>query len=274
MIIKEIKCKGILSKSGLADYALNCYTGCQHGCRYCYARFMGRFIDESLPWGGFVHVKVNAAEVLKRQVQRVKKGEVFISSVCDGWQPLEEKYQLTRQCLETLLDRDFPVTILTKSTLVTRDLDILSKKKELVDIGVTITTLEEDLARDIEPGAPPPQKRLKVLEKAGNLGLTTYAFLGPLMPCLSDTEDSIQALFKAIKPLNLSYLYVDMLNPRWGVWPSLKTFLVDKYPSLVGEYQRMLFHQPSRVAYSQNFRAFVQRLAHRHDLEEKVRFCF
>lgn len=128
IFVKEIECKSILCKSGLADYALNCYTGCQHGCLYCYARFMGRFTGNTLQWGSFVYVKSNALDVLKKQVRKAKKGNVFISSVCDGWQPLEGKYKLTRQCLEVLLEDNFPVTILTKSTLIARDLDILSRK--------------------------------------------------------------------------------------------------------------------------------------------------
>lgn len=273
-IIKEIQCKSILCKSGLADYALNCYTGCQHGCLYCYARFMGKFTNNNLPWGRYVYVKTNAVDLLRKQVQKIKQGEVFISSVCDGWQPLEEKYKLTRQSLEILLENNFPVTILTKSNLVTRDLNILSEKKDLVNIGITITTLEKNLAAYIEPEASSPEERVKVLEKASNLGLSTYAFIGPLMPYLSDTEDSIHTLFNILKLFNLTYVYVDILNPRWGVWPSLKVFLGDKYPYLIEEYQNILFCQSSRMVYSQNVKMLVQKLAKDHAIEEKLKFCF
>ena len=144
--ITEVECKSVLNKSGLADSAVNCYGGCEHGCRYCYARFVNRFSHPGEPWGSFVDVKVNAPSVLAREVKRRKLGSVFMSSVCDGWQPIEANYHLTRQCLEILLSHGFPVTILTKNALAQRDLDLL-KSKDSVELGATITTLDEDLSR-------------------------------------------------------------------------------------------------------------------------------
>ena len=110
--IAEVECKSLLNKSGLADYAVNCYSGCEHGCRYCYARFVTRFSHPGEQWGSFVDIKVNAPAVLAREVKRKRVGKVFVSSVCDGWQPNEANYGLTRQCLEILLSYGYPVTIL------------------------------------------------------------------------------------------------------------------------------------------------------------------
>jgi len=125
MIVKEILCKSVLSKSGISsvDYAVNPYVGCQHGCVYCYARFMKRFTGHGEEWGEFVDVRVNAPQVLTRELSRTAKGVVLLSSVTDPYQPLEKKYELTRKCLQKLLMYQFPITILTKSTLVLRDLD-------------------------------------------------------------------------------------------------------------------------------------------------------
>jgi len=100
VIIKEIKAKTILSKSQVYDYALNAYVGCQHNCVYCYARFMKRFTGHCEQWGKFVDVKINAAELLTREVNKKKKGNVWISGVCDAYQNVEQKYKLTRKCLE------------------------------------------------------------------------------------------------------------------------------------------------------------------------------
>src|SRR5512142_2558689 len=124
MIVKEIRAKAILSKSRIQDWALNAYVGCAHDCAYCYARFMKRFTGHAEPWGTFVDVKVNAVELLEREVGRKKKGAVWISGVCDAYQPLEERYRLTRRCLEILVDHGWPVRVQTKSPLVLRDLDI------------------------------------------------------------------------------------------------------------------------------------------------------
>ncbi len=106
-IVRETVCKTILNRSGLSDYSLNCYTGCAHACVYCYARFMQRFHPHDEPWGAFVDVKVNAVEVLKRQLRRAEPGSVFVSSACDGWQPVEAQWRLTRRCCELLLERGF-----------------------------------------------------------------------------------------------------------------------------------------------------------------------
>ena len=138
--VTEIKAKGVLNKSRIFDYCINPYTGCQINCRYCYARlFMGRYSGHSEQWGEFVDVKVNAPEVLRRQLDKAKKGTVWISSVCDPYQPLEAKYELTRGCLKELARKQFPVNIQTKSKLVLRDLDLLQEFEE-IEVGFTITT--------------------------------------------------------------------------------------------------------------------------------------
>ena len=140
-IVREIKAKSVLTKSGIPgiDYCINPYVGCFHGCRYCYATFMKRFTGHQEPWGSFVDVKVNAPAILPKQLARARRGNVLISSVTDGYQPIESKYKLTRQCLEVLLEYQFPVDILTKSPLVLRDMDIMEKFKE-IEVGLTITT--------------------------------------------------------------------------------------------------------------------------------------
>ena len=129
-------------------YTVNPYRGCEHGCAYCYARFMQRFHPHPEPWGEFVDVKANAVEVLERQLRRARPGNVFMSSACDGWQPLEADLELTRQCCDLLLAHGFQVNVLTKSGLALRDLDIFEGRTARV--GVTITTLDERLRQRIE----------------------------------------------------------------------------------------------------------------------------
>src|SRR5512136_1807482 len=125
MKITEIRAKTILSKSQVSDYTVNAYVGCGHACLYCYAKFMKRFTGHSEEWGGFVDVKVNAAELLAKEVTKKRPGRVWISGVCDAYQPLERKYQLTRKCLAILVENNWPVRVQTKSPLVLRDMDIL-----------------------------------------------------------------------------------------------------------------------------------------------------
>lgn len=137
--VTEIECKTALSLSRLPgfDYSLNPYRGCAHGCSYCYAPNILRVPRKE--WGDFVQVKRNIPKVLASELKNKERGTVGISTTTDPYQPLEEKYELTRLCLMQLQRYDFPVSIITKSSLVTRDIDILSGFSE-VEVGFTITT--------------------------------------------------------------------------------------------------------------------------------------
>lgn len=182
LIGREIHARSLLNKSKIFDYCLNPYTGCQVGCRYCYARlFIPRYSGHSESWGTFVDVKVNAVEVLRRQLRRTRRGVVWISSVCDPYQPLERRLQLTRRLLKVLLEFDFPINIQTKNALVLRDLDLFLGFEE-IEVGLTITTENESIARLFEPGASPVKERIEALGKLKQAGLRTFAFLGPLLP--------------------------------------------------------------------------------------------
>lgn len=180
--VTEISARSILNKSKIFDYCVNPYIGCTLACVYCYARlFMGRYSGHKEPWGEFVDVKVNAPELLRRQLQRAKRGTVWLSSVCDPYQPAEARYALTRQCLKELLVRQFPVNVQTKSDLVLRDLDLLQEFEE-GEVGFTIATGEERVAALFEPLASPIPQRLTALEKLHARGIKTFAFVGPLLP--------------------------------------------------------------------------------------------
>jgi len=180
--VKEVKAKSILNKSKIFDYCLNPYTGCEHNCTYCYASlFMRRYSGHKEPWGEFVDIKINAPDLLKKQLERARKGTVWISSVCDPYQPLEAKYKLTRQCLKKLIVNQFPVNIQTKSKLVLRDLDLLLQFEE-IEVGFTISTDDERIAKLFESGASSVKERLDTLEKIHSKGIRTFAFVGPLLP--------------------------------------------------------------------------------------------
>jgi DNA repair photolyase len=180
--IREVKAKGILNRSKIFDYCLNPYTGCEINCRYCYARlFMRRYSGHTEAWGEFVDAKMNAPDLLAHQTERAKRGTVWISSVCDPYQPLEVRYALTRSCLTVLLKKQFPVNIQTKSNLVLRDIDLF-REFESIEVGLTVTTDDDKVARLFEPRASSIQERIKALEKLHLSGIRTFVFIGPLLP--------------------------------------------------------------------------------------------
>ncbi len=224
--VRETVCKTILNKSSISDYSLNCYTGCAHGCAYCYARFMQRFHPHDEPWGKFVDVKLNAVEVLKRQLKRAKPGDVFLSSACDGWQPIEAGYRLTRRCCELLLEFGFRINLLTKSALALRDMDVFAGRD--VNVGVSIATLDQRLSKIWEPQASSVEERLQVVEAAKKAGLGTTIMFAPLLPFLSDGPSSLEAMFQRAADLEVELdLGRRAQSPpkslAVGLWPAAKT---------------------------------------------------
>ncbi len=205
LIVKEIQAKSILNKSKIFDYCVNPYTGCQIGCPYCYARlFMRKYSGHEEAWGEFVDIKVNAVEVLRRQLVKAKRGKVWVSSVCDPYQPLEKKYRLTRRCLAELLERQFPLNLQTKSALVVRDLDLLKQFDE-AEVGLTITTNDEAVARLFEPKASTVEDRIGALEKIHSQGVKTFVFIGPILP------GNPQSLVKELAG-KVDRVYIDRMN--------------------------------------------------------------
>ena len=206
LIIREIKAKSVLTSSGIpgVDYCVNPYVGCSHGCRYCYATFMKRYTGHTEAWGSFVDVKINAPEILQKQLKRARMGRVLISSVTDAYQPIESKYKLTRQCLEILLQSQFPVDILTKSPLVLRDTDLIKKFKD-IEVGITITTNDEKISRVFEPNAPSIMARIRTLRALHDKGINTYAFIGPVLPM------NPEALSEKIRP-HVDSIIIDRMN--------------------------------------------------------------
>jgi len=180
--VREIEAKSILNTSKIHDYCVNPYTGCEVGCIYCYAAlFMRRYSGHSEPWGEFVDVKINAPALLAKQIVKAKRGTIWFASVCDPYQPLEERYALTRRSLEVMVGRDFPIQIQTKSARVRRDLDIIRRLSD-VEVGFTIATDDETIAGMFEPRASPVGERVEVLREFKAAGVSTFAFAGPLLP--------------------------------------------------------------------------------------------
>ena len=222
-LLDEIKVGSVLSKTGIPGrkYCLNPYVGCEHACRYCYATYMKRFTGHTEPWGSFVDIKINAPDVLRRQLKHAERGTIILSSVTDPYQPLERKYMITRKCLQTLELFQFPLDILTKSPLVLRDMDILLKLNN-TNVGLTIPSDDERVRRVFEPQAPPIQTRIEALKKLHKAGIKTYVFIGPLLPMKPES------LAKKIKPYVDSIL-IDRMNYAAKVKQIYKEYRIEKW---------------------------------------------
>ncbi len=240
MRIREIEAKSVLIRSKLpdTDYVVNPYTGCQFGCAYCYASFMGRFVHEDIgAWGRYLCVKVNAIPVFTREIKRLSasrhEASILLSSVTDPYQGIEKRFQLTRGVLDVLAREEFQglVSILTKSPLIIRDLDILQRLPQL-EVGLTITTTDDILGKELEAHAPLASKRLETLSRLNDEGISTYAFVGPLLPHFRYKPDLMDDLFARLAQTGVRSIYVEHMNLR----PYIKTRLLE-----------MLADQPEEV---------------------------
>jgi len=209
MKIKEIQAKNILSESKVYDWTINPYVGCQHGCIYCYAKFMKRFSGHKENWGEFVDVKINAPELLNQEIKKKKKGRVWISGVCDPYQPVEKKYELTKKCLEILQKNNWPVVIQTKSPLVLRDLELLKKFQE-IEVGFTITTDDEEIRKIFELRTVPINERIETLDKLHQEGIKTFVMIAPLLP-------KAESLVPKLKG-KVDYVIIDKMNYHYADW--------------------------------------------------------
>jgi DNA repair photolyase len=219
VIVRETQAKSILSSSKIYDYALNPYTGCEHACSYCYARFMKRFTGHREPWGEFVDAKVNAPDLLAVEIGRKKRGAVWVSGVCDPYQPLEERYRLTRDCLAILVRVGWPIRIQTRSPLVTRDLDLLREAHDL-EVGLSITTADDSVRRLFEPRAPAIGERLRALEELHGAGVKTFVMIAPMLPGAEDLAGALAGM--------VDYVLLDRMNYGYGNWVYRKHELEDK----------------------------------------------
>jgi DNA repair photolyase len=220
LTVREVRAKSILSPSKIYPWTLNPYTGCQHACAYCYARFMKRVTGHSEPWGEFVDVKVNAPSLLQAEVRRKKRARVWVSGVCDPYQPLEERYRLTRQCLEVLAENCWPVTVQTRSPLVVRDLDVLRDARGF-EVGLSVTTADDRIRELFEPCAPPIAERIAALDALHAAGVRTYAMVAPVLPGAEGLADLLRGKVDYVLVDRMNYHYADRVYRAHGLEDAL-----------------------------------------------------
>ena len=226
--------KSIVIKSNIPtiDYAINPYIGCQHGCIYCYAEFMIRFTNHKGDrWGEFLDIKTFDLERIKPQKYNGKR--ILLSSVTDPYLPLEQKYQNTRKILEKLVGTEASITILTKSKLVTRDIDLFKKFKN-IKVGISISTLDDIFAKKIEKGASKPSNRIEALKTIFEAGIQTYTFVSPFFPEITD----FQAIINKTIDFTDSYMF-ENLNFRPHNVPRIMNLIKQHYSHLLSKYQEI-----------------------------------
>lgn len=229
MIIKEIDVRGVLTKSNLpvADYSVNPYTGCAHGCKYCYASFMKRFANHPEPWGEFVDVKHWPAI---KNPQKYAGKELFIGSVTDPYQPIEEQYGRTRELLEQMQGSGCKISIATKSDLILRDLELIKSFPD-ARVSWSINTLDESFQKDMDD-AVSIERRLGAMKAFHDAGVRTTCFISPIFPGITD----VLAIIRRAKA-QCNLVWLENLNLRGGYKTTILNYIAEKHPDLLPLYQ-------------------------------------
>lgn len=264
----EQRCKSVLNRvQGMPfRWSINPYSGCSHSCRYCYARAFYTRADRgsAADFDTQVYVKINAPDVLRYELSsRTWQRElVVVGAATDPYQPAEGRYRITRGILEALRDFRTPVSLITKGTMILRDLDVL---KELhatvgVDINVTIPTIDEDLWRALEPGTPSPQARLDAVRQLNAAGIPTGVFIAPILPGLTDTEASLRPLVAAAAAAGAAFAVPIALRLAPVVKEWFFLHLDRAYPHLLPRYRALYRQTEAPAVYKQGIRGLAARL--------------
>ena len=302
---KDIRYYGRLARSilngpettGMGFWSINPYVGCAFGCAYCYARYTHRYAFERLagnsaeetveslgtlpPWLAFerrILVKENAPALVRQALRHgsdkhlalVENETIVIGTATDPYQPAERRFRLTRSILEALCEHEgLSVVIISKSPLITRDIDLLKRlsRQGALEVHVTITTLDRDLARRIEPRAPTPESRVRGLARLRANGIRAGVNIMPVLPGITDHPEKIEELIATIAKAGATYVNAGALRLQSAARERYLPFIEQEFPALAARYRAAYARShDAGPAYRTALRALVATLAARHGL--------
>jgi DNA repair photolyase len=246
-VYREEPCRTALNRvKGMPfPWSLNPYTGCAHRCTFCYVRGFERRADRPADerYGTVIRVKVNVAEVLRRELTRRSwaRGEVTIGAATDPYQPVEARYRLTRACIEELARARTPLSIITRGPLVWRDVDVLQEAslRAEVSVNVSVPTLDERVWRTTEPATAPPVKRLEIVRRLVDAGIRTNVAIAPILPGLSDRPEQLAEAVKAARDAGAHHIWANVLHLKPGTKEHFLEALERDWPAESARYEAL-----------------------------------
>jgi DNA repair photolyase len=257
-------------------WGVNTYRGCEHSCVYCNARYTHEYLKlQKEEFAYRIIVKDNAAELLDKEFSRErwkKNLTVNLATVTDPYQPAEKDFNVTRDVLKVFLKHNNALMLTTKSDLILRDLDLLKKigEKGFLNVVITLSTLDDDLRKEIEPRAPSVEKRLGIIQKLHNNGIITGVAAIPLLPFISDEERDLEELVKTVTRLGADYLVVDVLNLRGESRGRFMEFLKGYDSKLIPKYQELYKSAYCEKELSKSVRKRANRLIKKYKLDNYI----
>jgi DNA repair photolyase len=226
------------------EWTINPYRGCEFACKYCYARYTHEFMEmrDGVDFEQKIYVKQHAANLLRQELRRVKPGEqIAIGTATDPYQPAERRFEVTRAILEELGRHEgLELGIITKGNLILRDLDLLTQiaQKNRLTANVTITTLNVDLARILEPRAPRPDLRMETVRKLSQAGIRTGVSCSPVIPGITDSMRNLEALVRATTEAGGKHIFANPLFLKPCSAAVFLPFLEKEFPQLAADYRQ------------------------------------
>ncbi len=274
--VRSILNKSVSRRRLSFSRSINPYRGCEFACRYCYARYTHEFMElkDPLDFERQIFIKQNAAWLLRQELRELRPDEeIAIGTATDPYQPIERRARITRSLLEVLAQcRNLRIGIVTKSTLITRDIDLLQEiaKRNTLVVHLTITTTDAELSRILEPRAPRPDLRFETVAKLRAGGICTGVLCSPLLPGLTDYPAALESVAAAARRADASFLCAQPLFLKPCSKATYLDFVKEHFPSLEPMY-RQRFEGDAFVskAYSQRIRQMVHAICQRHGLAER-----
>ena len=257
-------------------WSLNPYMGCAHRCTFCYVRAFELRADRPADdrYGRSIRVKVNVADVLRRELARPSwQGEtVAIGAATDPYQPAEGRYKLTRACLEALRDASNPLSLITRSPMIVRDLDVLVEAAKRAQVGVvfSVPTLDREVWRRTEPGTPPPQRRLDAVKELVDAGIKAGVGMAPILPGISDRPEQLDAVVRAAREAGATSIWTNLLYLRPGTREHFLEALARDWPEELDRYEDLYADRaylPKKLG--EPVRALVSELRAKHGIRDR-----
>ena len=225
-------------------WTINPYRGCEFACKYCYARYTHEFMEmrDGIEFEQKIYAKQHAADLLRQELRKVKPGEdIALGTATDPYQPIEKKLEITRTILEEIARHSgLEVGIVTKSAMLARDIDVLREIGEhnRISVSFTVTTVDTELARILEPRAPRPDLRLECLRKLREAGIRAGVICAPVLPRITDAPKQLEAVVRTAAAANASHIYANPLFLKPCSAAVFLPFLKEHFPQLAPEYEK------------------------------------